>query len=119
LSLRILVDEDSQSRLLVRQLREAGHAVLTVNEAGLGGEADPTVLDFGCEDHRAVLTANVRDFRCLHEHGVEHAGILAICHDDSPDNDMSRSDIVRSIGNLEASGVEIARGFHVLNAWQW
>ena len=93
--------------------------MLSVNEAGLAGEPDPTVLAFAGEDRRAVLTANVRDFRCLHEAGVEHFGILAVCHDADPTKDMSRQDIIRAIGNLEASETCVAGAFYVLNAWQW
>ena len=37
---RLLMDEDSQSRVLVSFLRAAGHDVLTVNEAGIAGSPD-------------------------------------------------------------------------------
>jgi hypothetical protein len=116
LSLRILVDEDSQSRHLVRLLREAGHDVLTVNEAEMRGAMDPTVLAFADAEGRALLTANVRDFRLLHDQGTQHSGVLAVCHDGDPAKDMTRADIVQGLGNLEASGAEVVVAFHVLNA---
>ena len=119
MSLRILVDEDSQSRRLVALLREAGHDVLTVNEAGLAGATDEAVLARATEESRVTLTANVGDFRGLHGEQPRHVGILGIFHDDDPSKDMSREDIVRAIANLEEASVQIKDSFFVLNAWNW
>ncbi|MCE2662984.1 MAG: DUF5615 family PIN-like protein [Microcystis sp. M53603_WE2] len=46
LSLRLLLDEDSQAQLLVKLLTAAGHDVLTINEIGLAGCTDNVVLDY-------------------------------------------------------------------------
>lgn len=119
MSLKLLVDEDSQSRRLVRLLREAGHDVLTANEAGLQGAVDPAVLERAWAEDRILLTSNVHDFRLLHEENLDHRSILAICHDSDPAKDMSHAEIVAAIGNLEAAGIDLAGSFHVLNAWRW
>ena len=56
MSLRLLIDEDTQARLLVELLRQGGHAVITVDEAGLTGEPDARVLDFARQENRVTLT---------------------------------------------------------------
>jgi predicted nuclease of predicted toxin-antitoxin system len=73
LSLRLLVDEDTQAKRLVKLLREAGHDVLTVEEAGLGAHPDMQVLEYARRENRIVLTRNCEDFRALHEAGTQHA----------------------------------------------
>lgn len=119
MSLRLLVDEDTQSRRLVALLRQAGHDVLTANEAGLRGNADATVLEHARSEGRLVLTRNVGDFRELHEAGAPHAGIAGIFFDSDPSKDLSNAAIVGSLANLEAAGIQIAGAFHALNAWNW
>jgi predicted nuclease of predicted toxin-antitoxin system len=46
LSLKLLIDEDAQDKVLVKLLRLAGHEVITVNEAGLMSQPDFIVLDY-------------------------------------------------------------------------
>ena len=119
MSLRLLVDEDTQSRRLVARLRGADHDVLTVNEAGLQGTADTEVLDRATAEDRIVLTRNVGDFRDLHQARAVHAGIIGIFFDHDPGKDLSDAQIVRATSNLERAEVPIAAGFHALNAWNW
>jgi len=118
LSLRLLVDEDCQSRHLVKLLRESRHDVVTVNEAGLAGESDEAVLAFALAKGRITLTANVRDFWTLHQAGVAQGGVLGMCHDGDPSKDMTWGEIVEAIGHMEAAQVEVPGGFHILNAWR-
>jgi predicted nuclease of predicted toxin-antitoxin system len=66
LSLRLLVDEDTQARRLISMLREAGHEVVTVPEAGLGAESDDRVLEYARQERRIVLTRNCGEFHDLH-----------------------------------------------------
>jgi len=119
LSLRLLVDEDSQSRRLVARLRAAGHDVLTVNEAELQGTVDAVVLERAHLERRAVLTRNVWDFRDLHRSGASHSGILGVFFDRDPGKDLSDAEVIRAIANLEEAEVTIHGEFHALNAWHW
>jgi predicted nuclease of predicted toxin-antitoxin system len=68
---------------VVKYLRELGHDVLTVQEAGKANQRipDDEVLAFATEDNRAVITQNRRDFILLHRLQPNHAGIIA-CSDD-------------------------------------
>jgi predicted nuclease of predicted toxin-antitoxin system len=117
--LRLLVDEDSQARTLVRLLVEAGHDVLTADAAGLNSLEDAEVLARAHDEQRALLTRNCSDFLALHEERSPHFGILAIYQDADLSKNMSYVEIVRAISNLEASGVEIPGEILVLNAWRW
>ena len=67
LSLRLLLDEDSQSQLLVKLLTAAGHDVLTINKIGLTGCTDDVVLDYAIQENRILLTHNCDDFEELHQ----------------------------------------------------
>ncbi len=117
--MRLLLDEDSQGKLLVRLLREAGHDVETVCEAGLEARRDADVLAYARQQDRVLLTRNVRDFLVLHEANAEHPGILAEYQDKDPAKNMAASDIVRAIGNLEQSGWILADQFVAVNAWNF
>jgi hypothetical protein len=117
--LRLLVDEDSQAKTLVRLLIEAGHDVLTAEAAGLNGLDDADVLAHAVRSQRALLTRNCGDFVALHSDAPDHPGILAIYQNADPAKNLSYADIVRAIGNLAASGVPCAGEVLVVNAWLW
>jgi uncharacterized protein with PIN domain len=117
--MRLLVDEDSQGRILVRLLRAAGHDVLTVEEAGLHSQNDSEVFALAKRGQRVVLTRNVKDFEALHEADAAHSGILVEHQDRNPTKNMKEADIVRAIGNIKATGWDTAGQFVALNAWNY
>ena len=119
MSLRLLIDEDTQDARLVSGLRAAGHDVLTVNEAGLPGQADSAVLAYASQNKRIVLTMNCRDFLELHDAGERHAGIVGIYKDRDPRKNMSFADIAAALANLTDFGWDFAGRFVVLNAWDY
>ncbi len=119
MSLRLLIDEDSQAKLLVKMLREASHEVLTVNEAGLTGEIDSLVLNYARQDNQVLLTHNCDDFEQLHEANPNHPGILAVYKNDDSSKDMSFKAIVRAIANLEAAMIPLTNQFIALNHWNY
>lgn len=79
---RLYADEDFPLPV-VEELQRLGHDVLTVHDAGRGGQgiADATVLADACADQRAVLTHNHPDFQRLHRHGPGHFGIISCTQD--------------------------------------
>lgn len=117
--MRLLVDEDSAAKTLVRLLHDAGHDVLTADEAGLTSMADAEVLSRAVDDGRVLLTRNCGDFLALSTRVHGHPGILAVYQDADCSRDMGYADIVRAIGNLERAGVSLDEAFIVLNAWRW
>ena len=79
---RLYVDENF-SYPAVEQLREAGHDVLTAQEAGQAGQGktDEQVLAFALASKRAVITFNRRHFVRLHARAPSHFGILVCSRD--------------------------------------
>jgi predicted nuclease of predicted toxin-antitoxin system len=119
LSLRLFVDEDTQSERLVRLLRGAGHDVVTVGEAGLTGQDDATVLNQARREGRVLLTQNCDEFRTRHREDRLHAGIFVIYKSGNASKDMSRADIVKALGNLDASRLDFTGELIEVNAWQY
>lgn len=119
MSLKLLIDEDSQAKLLVIFLKRAGHDVLTPNEVGLGGFSDDVVLDYARSQGRLVLTHNCDDFEALHEVNPNHPGILVIYRDANRAKNMSFKEIVKAIANLEAANIPLANQFIALNHWNY
>jgi predicted nuclease of predicted toxin-antitoxin system len=68
---------------VVKCLRDLGHDVLTVQEAGKANQRipDDEVLAFATENDRAVITQNRKDFIQLHRMNPNHAGIIACTED--------------------------------------
>lgn len=119
MSLCLLVDEDTQARLLVEMLRADGHDVLTVGEASLTAKPDRTVLNFARAERRVLLTRNCSDFFILHEADPAHPGILAVYQDAVPRKGMAYAAIVSAIANLESTGLLLQEQFIVLNEYNW
>jgi hypothetical protein len=67
----------------VERLRELGHDVLTVQDAGKAQQklSDEAVLADASGDGRAVVTHNRKDFRHLHATIPDHEGIIACSED--------------------------------------
>jgi predicted nuclease of predicted toxin-antitoxin system len=112
-------DEDAQDKLLVKLLRNAGHDVITVNEAGLMSSSDSIVLDYARTNNRLLLTYNCDDFEELHKAQPLHLGILAVYRDKNSSKNMSFQQIVRAIANLESFGIPLANQFIALNHWNY
>lgn len=79
---RIYADEDFNLRV-VEELRRLGHDVLTVHEAGRGGQGidDADVLAYAITLGRAVLTFDRRDYHRLAGLTPAHAGIITCTRD--------------------------------------
>lgn len=111
MSLKLLVDECMLNKLLVNQLREAGHDVQTVTDANLLGESDNAVFAHAIGEDRIIITNNCLDFQTLSkqrlESGQHHPGILLVFLYNNPHKDMSVADIIKALANLEESGLEL------------
>jgi predicted nuclease of predicted toxin-antitoxin system len=119
LSLRLLIDEDAQDRVLVRLLLQAGHDLITVNEAGLMSQPDSSVFSYAIENNRIVLTFNCPDFEKLHQQTSNHPGIFVVYQEANPLKKMSFKQIVKAIANLEAANISLTNQFISLNHWNY
>lgn len=76
---KLLLDEHIWA-YLAKILREQGFDVIHVNEVNLNATPDDKILQFAIDEHRAVVTFNVRDFVPLaiqyYEDGKEHFGVV-------------------------------------------
>ena len=79
---RLYADENSPQPA-VERLRELGHDVQTVQEAGKAQQKlpDEAVLADASADGRAVVTHNRKDFRYRHTANPDHEGIIACSED--------------------------------------
>ena len=120
--MRLYLDEDSVSSLLVRLLVQAGHDVAIPADTGLAGEWDPIHLTHAIVNDRLLLTGNHDDFEDLHElvrHATgHHPGILVICRENDPRRDLTPRGIVLAIGKFVGSGIAAADQFVILNHWR-
>ena len=116
--MRLLLDEDSKGRAFVRLLRDAGHDIETVADAGLTGQPDASVFAHAKASGRALITRNILDFLRLHDADGDHPGILAEHQDADPAKNMSYVQIVAAIGKIEASGWNLEGEFVSLNFWR-
>ena len=93
---------------VVKFLRELGHDVLTVQEAGCRGYIDPAVLAFATADNRAVLTLNRKDFFKLHKADDAHGGIIA-CSDDRERERLANNihNAIESVDSLAGKEIRI------------
>jgi predicted nuclease of predicted toxin-antitoxin system len=80
--MRLYADEQ-YPYLVVKCLRELGHDVLTVQEAGMANQRipDDEVLAFAIANERVLVTQNRKDFIQLHRIQPNHGGII-VCTDD-------------------------------------
>lgn len=111
--MRILVDEDSQARAQLYNLRTDGHDVVAVGELGRNGTPDREVFELAQSLERVLLTHNPEDFHELHRERPGHRGIIAVYRDADPRKNMNHAHIAAAIRRLETSGVTIAGDFHV------
>ena len=119
MSLKLLLDEDSQAKYLVNLLRGSGHDVITANDAGLGGLLDSVVLEYARQQKRVILTRNCDDFLELHQFNPFHEGILAVYQNSDTSKNMNYQAISNAIANLKLSGYNLENQFVILNQWNW
>jgi predicted nuclease of predicted toxin-antitoxin system len=120
--MRLYLDDDIASALLVRLLRNAGHDVEIPADAGLAGAPDPVHFAHAIRQDRACLSRNYRDYEHLHllvlTAGGHHPGVLVVRRDNDPRRNLAPRDVVRALRNFEAAGVPLADEYVILNQWQ-
>jgi hypothetical protein len=95
---------------LVERLRQLGHSVWSVAEAGRAGGTDAQVLADATAEDRAVLTFNRWDFDRLHRRNPSHAGIVSCSPDDDLDGLATRiDDAIQAAGSLAGKHLRVNR----------
>lgn len=98
--------------LVVVALRQLGHDVLTVREAGYDNQriSDEAVLAFAVTQRRALVTINRRDFIRLHRQNPAHYGVI-VCTEDADTNGQAQriDSAIRALDTLVGALVRINR----------
>ena len=119
--MNLLIDEDTQGKILVEKLRKAGHDVLTVNKADLRMAADQTVFNYAVSHGRILLTQNSIDFAQLAsahiQDGKHHPGLLLVYKKNNVAKDMNATTIVKAIENLVKSKLPLKDQTIALNSY--
>jgi hypothetical protein len=119
---RIHLDEDASSSLLLKLLRAAGHDVTDTVSLGMRGENDPVQFATAIANARVILSYNADDFQELHDlvgaSGGHHPGIIVIYKDNDSARDLSARGIVNAIRKLKQSGAPIENQYITLNQWR-
>jgi hypothetical protein len=96
----------------VEALRQLGHDVLTVQEAGNAGQGvpDESVLQFAKDNGRSLLTLNRKHFIALHRASAGHFGII-VCTVDRDSHALAHriDQQLRAFANLEGQLIRINR----------
>ena len=100
---RLFADENFPLPVVLA-LRQFGHDVLTIQEAGMANQSidDEIVLAFAHNDGRAVLTINRKHFVRLHNVVLEHSGVIVCTFD--PDFERQASRIDAALESQELAG---------------
>ena len=97
---------------VVELLRNLGHDVLTVQEAGNANQRipDDLVLAFAVGQERAILTINRIDFIRLHRRDNQHLGIVVCTNNRNWEQFAARIDeAVRAEGSLRGKLIRVVR----------
>ena len=105
---RLYTDEQFPREVSVL-LRELGHDVLTVQEAGKAnlGIPDYEVLAFAIKDNRAVVTLDRQDFIRLHKITRNHCGVV-VCTN-NPDRVEMTNIIDQEVSAVESLSNRLIR----------
>ncbi len=105
---RLLADENFPLPVVI-ELRQLGHDVLTIYEAGKANQSfpDDAVLELASQDRRAILTINRKHFIRLHKEQQEHAGIIVCTFD--PDFEGQAKRIDSALGLIADIAKELVR----------
>lgn len=96
--MRFLADENV-SRSVIRWLRERGHDVLDVEEAGLVGEDDANILERALAEDRVVITHD-KDFGQVLVHPQRHYGGVILIRLRNPTPSITCQALQRALANI-------------------
>jgi len=107
----LYADENFPLRV-IEELRRLGHDVLTAFEDGRANQSvpDQAILARATELDRAIITLNRLDFKRLHAHTGEHAGII-ICTEDPDRIGQARriAEAITDAGELRTKLIRVYR----------
>lgn len=120
--MRLYLDDDTASLLLVTLLRRERHDALIPADFKMSGAKDPSHLRQAIREAACLVSHNYDDFQLLHELLMEgqghHPGVVIVRRDNDPARDMQPPHIVRALRKLITAGVPVADQLIILNHWR-
>ncbi len=120
--MRVYLDDDLDSNLLINLLRSLWHEVISPRAVGTRGAPDEEHLRYAADNHLVLMSANAGDFvqlsRQWAEKQIGHSRVLIVYRENNPTRDMSFREIAEAVGMVEESTIPIANTCQNLNFWQ-
>ena len=99
--MRIYIDEDLASALLILLLQKAGHDIEAPAAVAMLGRSDVAQLSYAIQESRVSLSANYDDYDDLHriigKSGGSHPGILVVRREKDSTRNLTTKGIVAAI----------------------
>lgn len=116
MSLRLLLDENCESKWLADRLKKAWHDVACLKDLAAKGTVDEVVLDVA-KQHDRVLYTRDRDFVEIASRAAEHSGIILEFLTDTP-RDMTVRQIVDALKRLEKRYADLSNQLISINSFR-
>lgn len=116
MSLRLLLDENSESKRFQNVLLKAGHDVVCLKELLPKGTLDVQVLSLGARENRIVYTQD-RDFLKLAQQVQVHKGIILEFLTGTP-GDMSFLEVVKALATIEKNYSSLENQLIIINSFR-
>ena len=120
--MKVYLDDDMDSNVLLDLLQKAGHDVVSPRATGTRGQSDEHHLRYAAEHGLVLLTANAGDFIELQQQwvsrGESHHGILIVYRENNPVEDMTLQEIAQAVKQIERSGLSLRNSCYNLNFWR-
>lgn len=120
--MKIYLDDDLDSNLLIGFLKHLGHAPVSPRSVKTRGATDGQHLTYAASNGLVLLSANAVDFLKLHEDwkalDQSHHGILIVYRENDPSRDMSFKEIAAAVTRIQESGIILMNTIQNLNFWR-
>ena len=117
MSLRILLDENSEADWFVNLLKESGYEVICLKDFQKKGLSDDAVLESAIHEG-CVLYTRDRDFLRIAKSGAKHPGIIFEYRTNSP-KDMSYAEIVAALSTLLKANENLENKIWIINNYRY
>ena len=116
MGLRLLLDENAESKWFVNLLVKAGHDVLCVKDLVPKGTSDIQILALA-KKKNCILYTRDRDFLQLHANIQKHKGIILEFRTGTS-SDMTHAEIVAALARIEAQYQDFSKLLIIVNSFR-
>lgn len=117
MTLRLLLDENSERDSLIGLLRQRGYDVVGIRQLGHGSALDREILDVAIKEKRILYTRDL-GFLLWASQEVKHPGIIVEHHLNKPGKDMTNREIANAIDQLERTVKNLRNMIVAINSFR-